>query len=116
MPSARIAHHESASLLGIVFLQLLPEALLQVLKGQLVLAHLELHLDWLAHELHLLSSAFAEKLVLKDLVDGGTRAGVEGHRYVEDVDDLLGHLREHLVEALLLAALQTSQVVLCVLV
>ena len=115
-----LSHHTnkypSTSLLRVVLHQLLPETLFQVLQGQLVLAHLELHLDRLAHELHLLSPTFAKELVLENLVDCGTCAGVKVHRHAEDVDHLLGHLREHFIETLLLPALQTSEVVLGVLV
>lgn len=54
--------------------------------------------------------------MLQDLIDCGAGPGVEGHGSVEDVDHLLGNLREHLVEPLLLPDLQALQVLLGVLV
>lgn len=100
------------SLAGIVFHQFLSKTQLQVLKGQLVLTHLELHFDWLADVLHFLATAFCEEFVLENFIDCGTGSWVEGHGHVEDIDYLLWHLGEHLLESFLLAAFQTSQVVL----
>ena len=50
--------------------------------------------------------------MLKDAVNCGTSARVESHGPVEDFDDLLWHLWEHLVKAFLLAAFQALQVLL----
>lgn len=104
------------SFLGIVFNQLFFETELQVLQGQLVLTDLEFHLNRLTNVLQLFPSAFRKELMLQDLVNSGPRPWVKGHGYVQDIDDLLRHLREHLIETFLLAALKTPKVVLRVLV
>lgn len=54
--------------------------------------------------------------MLKDLVDGGSGPRVERHRPVQDIHDLRRHLREHLLEALLLPALHAPKVLLGVFV